>query len=116
MEVVEMICCVHKIDPDCSSLDHMTIDLDTGELIDDCKWSNDVTGEYCIYPRGADGKILREWANPSFRHLPIENWRTHANVTAGGIRAKTEIRRGNIKIVKVKSMKDLHGNILMEVV
>ena len=110
-----MICCVRKILP-CSPIDHMTMDLDSGQLIDDCKWSNDGTGEYCVYPRDAKGRIIRQWVNPAFRLFPVEDWRSRENEAGGGIQARTEIRKGNIKIVKVKEVKHLTGKITMEVV
>jgi len=93
----------------------MTIDLDSGQLIEDCKWSNDETGEYCVYVRDAQGKIEREYVNPAWRDRPVEMWRSVENLDGGGLRAKTEIRKGNIKIVKVVAMKDLDGNTFNEI-
>ncbi len=108
-----MICCVRKIIP-CSPVDHMTLDLDTGLLIQDCKWSNDETGEYCVYVRDAKGKIESEYVNPDWRDRPVEMWRSVENLEGGGLRAKTEIRKGNIKIVPVTLNDDTNENEVVD--
>ncbi len=99
-----MRCCVERWAEDgiLSPRHHMTKDLDTGELIQDCRWSDDETGRYCVHVRDEDGEIVREWVNPAFRHLPIEKWKSRENKKRGGLQPKTEIKTGNIKIVRVE--------------
>ena len=83
---------------------HIPLNLDTGKVINLCKWANDETGEYCVYVTDEEGNIERQWANPEFRHLPIEDWWTPENDKYGGLIAKTEIKKGNIKIIHISEV------------
>jgi len=76
---------------------YMPIDLDTGKFIDFCLWSDDEAGEYCRYIRDVDGNIEREWGNPEYRHLSLEQWKTKKNEKYGGIIAKKRVFKGRIK-------------------
>lgn len=76
-----------------------TIDLTTNKFIDRCIWSNDVTGEYCVYVVDKDGNLIKEWGDSKYKHIPVPIWETKETEKYGEVIVKQEIKKGQIKIV-----------------
>ena len=64
---------------------YMPRNVDTDELIKDCIWANDETGEYCVYARDSRGDFIL-----------IDDEYGESLVV------KRQIKKGNIKLEKIK--------------
>ena len=72
------------ISKDPEARNYMPKNLDTGELIKDCVWADDAIGKYCCYLKDEFGRYV----------LDTDGF--------GGKYIRTEVRKGNIKLVKAR--------------